>query len=186
MNGPKLPFAFTGSRGFKIALAISVILNVFLGSIMLGQMIFGKDRHHHDENKSDRYTLRMELRALDSALPDEARKALRESLNEARTDLREHIDDIHATRRYIRDLLTAPQLDGPALSAAFARLNQDLAALQRPLQSIIVDSAAKMTAAQRADMARALSAAQSHASRKSSSTDKEGSDEEGAKGSDQR
>ncbi|WP_281299828.1 MULTISPECIES: periplasmic heavy metal sensor [unclassified Iodidimonas] len=173
MNTPKAPFAFTGSAGFKLALAISVILNIFLGSIMLGQMIFGKDHHQDRSSKGDRYTLRMELRALDSALPDEARKALRQSLNAARTDLRAQIDDIHATRRYIRDLLTAPQLDSPALSAAFARLNQDLAALQRPLQSIIVDSAEKMTADQRAEMARALSAAQSHASRKASDEKKD-------------
>ncbi|GER01901.1 hypothetical protein JCM17845_25240 [Iodidimonas gelatinilytica] len=142
-----------------VFLALSLAANVFFGSVFAGHVLFGPDRQDYQETKDnhgDRYSLRLELRALNAALSDEARKPLREELRQTKRNLHTQIDDLHQIRREIRTLLAAPQLDESALSDAFERLNTALSDLQRPLQGIIVRSASRMTPHERAEMARAL------------------------------
>lgn len=104
--------------------------------------------HHHD-----RSSLRMELKALSHALPDDARQTLRASLREKRAELQPVFAGITEKRQEIRQLLSADRIDRAALDTAVSELNQLLGAIQAPLQGIILDAASRMTPEQRKKMA---------------------------------
>lgn len=156
-----------GRNWLVTALVISITINVFLGSMIAGRMVYdrleahdgdnNKHRHHHD-----RSSLRMELRALGSALPEEARDTLRATLKEKRKEMQPVFDEITQSRKDIRILLAADAFDREALQESIDRLNTALGAIQAPLQAIILESAAHMTPEQRKDMADALEEAERH------------------------
>lgn len=147
----------TGRKWLVTALIVSVTLNIFLGSIFAGRALFdGPAANQHSKSHShhhDRSSLRMELKALDHALSDDAQRALRATLHEKRAELQPVFADITEKRREIRQLLSTDQIDRAALNKAVGELNQLLGAIQAPLQGIIIDAASRMTPQQRKKMA---------------------------------
>lgn len=155
------------SRNWLVtALVVSVTINVFLGSMIAGRMVYERLESNEQDashtHRHDRSSLRMELRALSSALPDDARATLRATLREKRTKMQPVFAEITESREEIRTLLSAETFDQAALQAAIDRLNSALAAIQAPMQDIILESAALMTPEQRKDMADALAEMERH------------------------
>lgn len=166
----------TGRNWLVTALVASVTLNVFLGSMIAGRVVYERleandqetSRSHHHARSS----LRLELRALGSALPEEARKTLRDTLRKKRKEMQPAFNEITERRREIRALLTADTFDPKALQEAVNRLNTALGAIQAPLQAVILESATHMTPEQRKDMAKALAEAERHYHRAPDKSDK--------------
>lgn len=133
-------------------LVTSIALNLFLGAFFVSRHLM----HERGDSRSDRYTLRLELRALAESLPEEARDALRATMRAKRDELAPVVDDIHHAREDIIASLARQPFDPAELDVAFSRLSAGLADLQQPVQEVIVESAAAMTAEQRRHMAEAL------------------------------
>jgi len=142
-------------RWMAVLLTASLVFNVFLGAFFLGRVVF--DRHHHDGgNDGRRFTMRLELKAITKALPDEAREALYDHLRERGESMRPVFDDIRATRREIMELLAADTLDKSALADRLDHLRNELAKVHGALQEIVFDAAQDMTPEQRKRMVRVL------------------------------
>lgn len=133
-------------------LVTSIALNLFLGAFFVARHLM----HDRGDARADRYTLRLELRALADSLPDTARDALRATMRAKRNELEPVVDTIHHAREDIIAALAREPFDPADLDAAFSRLSQGLAELQTPVQEVIVESAAAMTPEQRRHMAGAL------------------------------
>lgn len=137
-------------------LVTSIALNLFLGAFFLSRHIMHDDDDR--DARSDRYTLRLELRALADSLPENARDALRQTMRAKRDELEPVVEAIHVAREGIIESLARDPFDAAALDTAFARLSAGLADLQEPVREVIVDAAAAMTPDQRRHMAEALRA----------------------------
>jgi len=141
-------------RWLAILLTASLVLNVFLGAFFLGRIVF--DHDHRRDNDGRRFTMRLELKAITKALPDDARGALYDHLRERAESMRPVFGDIRATRREIMELLAADTLDRDALAERLDHLRTELAKVHAALQEIVFNAAQDMTPEQRKRMARVL------------------------------
>ncbi len=138
------------------ALVASIILNIFFGAFLVGRHFWHDGERHRHERHGETLTMRLELKALGAALPEEARQALRESMRARRDEVMPKLEAIHAARSEIIRLLSAEDLDAAALEAAFDRLARGLVDLQRPLEETILEAARRMTPEERRRMAATL------------------------------
>ena len=144
------------TRWLAAALVASIILNIFFAAFLIGRHYWHDGGRHRHERHGETLTMRLELKALGAALPEEAREALRKSMRARRDEVLPKIAAIHAARREIIRLLSADELDAAALEAAFDRLARGLVDLQRPLEETILEAARRMTPEERQRMAAAL------------------------------
>jgi len=134
-------------------LVVSVALNVFLGAFFLGDVVFDHDR---DKDDGRMLTMRMELKALAKALPEEAREALHSQLKNRADEMRPVFQNIHDTRDEITELLAAETLDESALRQSFNALQASLGKVHGALQEIVFEASKDMTPKQRQRMAEVL------------------------------
>jgi len=143
----------TRKRWLGGLLVVSLALNVFLGAFFLGRAVFDHDR---DRDHGRMLTMRMELKALAKALPEDAREALHAQLKNRAQEMRPVFHGIRDTRREITELLAADTLDEAALRQAFDGLQDGLGKVHGALQEIVFDAAQDMTPEQRQRMAEVL------------------------------
>ncbi|MFP6560477.1 periplasmic heavy metal sensor [Paraburkholderia sp. B3] len=141
------------SRGWKVLIAGSVLLNVFLlGAIAGGAWRWFATQGAREVQPAQRTALRF---AADDLSPERQAQfvaALKNARREGRAYAREARDD----RRVVLDLLAAPQLDRAALDDALARTRTADSALRAQVESGIADYAATLTPEERVKFAEGL------------------------------
>ncbi|GAB4572646.1 MAG: hypothetical protein Tsb008_05840 [Rhodothalassiaceae bacterium] len=144
-------------RPLHWVLALSLALNLFIGGQFLGRALFGHGDHHdHHASRGDAFSLRLELRALESALGPEGREALRASMRARRSEMGPRFEAVRLGRDRVTAALAAEPFDADALAEAFAALNRALGTLQEPIQQTILEAAGNMSHEERRRMADAL------------------------------
>ncbi|WP_027794064.1 periplasmic heavy metal sensor [Paraburkholderia acidipaludis] len=140
-------------RGWKVLIAGSVLLNVFLlGAIAGGAWRWFATQGAREVQPAQRTALRF---AADDLSPERQAQfvaALKNARREGRPYAREGRDD----RRVVLDLLAAPQLDRAALDDALARTRTADSALRAQVESGIADFAATLTPEERVKFAEGL------------------------------
>ncbi len=139
------------SRLLAIALAISVLLNVFA----LGFLI-GRTRLAPPPPLRPGEAIRLDLRAIGEALPKSERRELRRALSERRDELRRRLADLRRAQREVDAALAADPFDPGRLEAAYARLREASAAILEPVQRTMVIFAEKLDSEQRRTLAEHL------------------------------
>lgn len=138
-------------------LLVSLAANVFIGGFLLGREFGDRPHPRHAHRHVERpAALHLELRALSKTLPEEAREELRASFKERKAAMAPVVEQIHATRQRIVELLEAEDLDETALEAAFAELSGLFVELQRPVHGTLMETAKTMSAEQRRHLAEAI------------------------------
>lgn len=144
------------NRSWKIALAASLVLNVFLlGTIAGGAWQWLANRSHAAQAaQSDAQQHALRFAAQD--LSTQRQQQFAAALKEARRDGRPLTRDGRDARREVLRLLAAPQLDRPALDAALARTRDADGALRARVEQGVADFAATLTPDERAKFAESL------------------------------
>jgi uncharacterized membrane protein len=136
-------------RSLKIAMIVSLVLNVFLlGAIAGGTYRFA---HQHTASAQQR-GLRFAASELSSARQQQFRAALRQ----ARRDAAPLIETSRDGRREIAQLLAAPALDRAALDAALARTRESDVAARARIETAVADFAATLTPDERVKLVDAM------------------------------
>lgn len=136
------------SRTLRIALALSLIANLFLVGALVGGAAWLKGRSGTIAAGS--------LRVAGSELPRDERRAFRMALRDARRSVRPAIEDGRAARAQAADLLRRPVLDQAALDAALARIRTDDIAIRTAVERRAIAFAATLKPEDRARLAEAM------------------------------
>lgn len=140
-------------RSWKVLVAVSVLLNVFL----LGAIAGGAWRWFAAHGMAHApQAQRLALRFATDQLPPERQQQFLDALKSARREGREYARAGREDRREVLDLLAAPQLDRPALDAALARTREADSALRAQVETAVADYAATLTPEERAKFAEGL------------------------------
>lgn len=131
-------------------LVVSLGINLFLGSMILGRHFF---RPHPDRfaERAERAVpaadrpLRNITQRMFAALPDNERPALEAALAEQRSALSQASRANREAREKVRDALAADPYDPAAVDRAFAELRTRTEEVQRAMHGAISSAAAKMT-----------------------------------------
>ncbi|HEY1610386.1 MAG TPA: periplasmic heavy metal sensor [Paraburkholderia sp.] len=146
------------TRSWKVLMAGSVLLNVFLlGAIAGGAWRwFAAQGEHASLHAQAEPPQRTALRFATDELSPERRRQFLDTLKAARRDAREPAREGREDRREVLALLAAPQLDRQALDAALARTREADSTLRAQVESRIADYAATLTPEERAKFADGL------------------------------
>ena len=136
------------SRTLTIALALSLIGNLFLGGALLGGAAWLKARSGTIAAGS--------LRIAGSELSRPERRGFRIALREARRSVRPVLEDGRRARAEAAALLRQPVLDQAALDAALARVRSDDLAVRTAVEQPAVAFAASLKPDDRARLADAM------------------------------
>ncbi|WP_296817253.1 periplasmic heavy metal sensor [Brevundimonas sp.] len=137
-------------RSLKIALAVSVTLNVFVvGAVAGGLIVGGRALQEHREVRAPVFAL---VRSLDAPEQERVRGALRESALAARSDF----EAARAARLQAVELASAQTFDRAAVDAALERSHQAEGAGRRRLESTLLDVMADLDPAERQTLSLAL------------------------------
>jgi uncharacterized membrane protein len=109
---------------FILTLIISLIINIFLGGILIGKRFYGA---HPDFHSPPHMRLPpMYLERLLEDLPPEKAELVRPIIIEHITQFRAHFRDITASRRAVYEQLTAEKVNQQALSEAIVIMQQNV------------------------------------------------------------
>ena len=134
-------------RMLKIACAVSVLLNIFLLSAVIGGAAWIQAR---------RPAATGSIRVAGAQLPPEQRRIFREALRDARREMRPTIAAGRQAREDAATLLRAPTLDPAALIAALARVRAADDAVRAHVEERAVTVAATLSPADRALLANGI------------------------------
>jgi uncharacterized membrane protein len=124
----------------KIACNISVLLNVFLLSAVIGGAAWIEER---------RPAATGSIRVAGAQLPPQQRRIFREALRNARREMQPTLADGRQAREDATALLRAPKLDAAALTAALARARVADVAVRAHVEERAVAVAATLSPADR-------------------------------------
>jgi uncharacterized membrane protein len=134
------------SRGWKIVLVVSFVLNIFLvGGVAGGAYQWFSAQHAREAAAAPRVALRF---AADGLSP-ERQQQFKAALREARRDARVYARAGRDARRDVLALMDAPKLDRAALDAALARAREADANLRVHVERSLVDFVAKLSPEER-------------------------------------
>jgi uncharacterized membrane protein len=142
-------------RTWKVVLAVSLVLNVFL----LGAIAGGAYQWFAAHRANAPALAAAQQRALRFAaqpLSAQQQQAFVDGLKEARREGRQFAREGREGRREVLRLLAAPQLDRPALDAALARTRAADSALRARVEGSVADFAATLTPEERVEFADSL------------------------------
>ena len=137
-------------RNLKIALAVSVTLNVFvLGAVAGGLIIGGRALQERREARAPVFAM---AQSLDEATRERVTETLRDTALTSREDFRA----ARAARREAVELASAETFDRAAIEAALARSHQMEDGGRQRLEASLLDLMADMPQAERQVLAPAL------------------------------
>ncbi|MFM0152434.1 periplasmic heavy metal sensor [Paraburkholderia sediminicola] len=141
-------------RSWKIALAASLVLNVFL----LGAIVGGAYQWFaaHGVMTPVLAQQRTALRFAAETLPAERQKAFIDGLRNARREGKEFAREGREGRHDVLRLLAAPQFDREALDAALARTREADSSLRAQVEGSVADFAATLSPEERVEFADSL------------------------------
>lgn len=110
------------SRTVRVALLLSLVLNVALGGMLAWQHgPWGRDaRHRHAPALPHLF----DVRALRKVIPDERRHVLEPVFEKHRPEMRSRLHDLFAARGDVRQAIAAEPFDRVQLESAFTRLRE--------------------------------------------------------------
>lgn len=140
-------------RSWKIVLAASLVLNVFLvGAIVGGAYQWFAARGATAPVLAQQRALRFAAETLSA----ERQKAFVDGLKDARRDGRQYAREGREGRREVLRLLAAPQFDRAALDAALARTREADSHLRAQVEGSVADFAASLSPEERVRFADSL------------------------------
>ncbi|SDR28761.1 Uncharacterized membrane protein [Paraburkholderia fungorum] len=142
-------------RSWKIVLAVSLVLNVFL----LGAIAGGAYQWfaaHRANTPAQVLAQQRALRFAAQPLSAEKQQAFIDGLKDARRDGRQFAREGREGRREVLRLLAAPQLDRAALDAALARTRAADSNLRAKVEGSVADFAATLSPEERVEFADSL------------------------------
>ncbi|MFM0302497.1 periplasmic heavy metal sensor [Paraburkholderia sediminicola] len=141
-------------RSWKIVLAVSLVLNVFL----LGAIVGGAYQWFaaHGAMTPVLAQQRTALRFAAETLPAERQKAFIDGLRNARREGKEFAREGREGRHDVLRLLAAPQFDRAALDAALARTREADSSLRAQVEGSVADFAATLSPEERVEFADSL------------------------------
>ena len=137
-------------KRLKVALAVSVLVNVFL----LGAIGGGGYRWYAVERQAAAQPRGLRFAA--DGLEAEQRRQFLQGLRAARRAAGADVDAARDGRHQVEQLLRQPQFERDALAAALARTREADAAVRARLESSVVDFAATLSPEERQTLADAL------------------------------
>lgn len=141
-------------RGLRIALVVSLVLNMFLvGGITGAAIMWSKTETRRPLNGIGRPA---RLRQASEDLQPDNRRALRQAVRAAARSVRPQARRARAARIEARDLLMKPDFDRAAFEAALARARADDIAIRTRLEQSVVGVVATLPAEERAVLAKGL------------------------------
>lgn len=145
-----------GSRTLPVLLILSLLVNMLLIGILVGQALAGSGpRDMPADGPPPPVEARMALSLL-STLDDEDRRKVARVFREAMRGNRAQMVERHQARRAITQALSAEPFDTAQMQAAFARLRKADAALQEGIQDTLAEEMAQLSPDQRAALAELL------------------------------
>jgi uncharacterized membrane protein len=120
-------------------LAVSLLLNVFLGSVLVGRMQ-SRPPQPAPEQKSDRIIERMA-----STLPESDGKILRSVSQSRQTSFAGLTAEVEKARDEVRRILRAEPFDQAALQAAFAEVRQRRQAVHEAIHAVLIEAAPQLS-----------------------------------------
>lgn len=136
------------TRGLWIALAASVVLNLFLGAALIGGATALHVRQAMMGPRS--------LRVAGAELPKAERRGLRHALRDSRRSAATQIDEASAARERAAILLQQPTLDRTALDAELARARRADMAVRASMEAGAISYIAGLPHADRVKLAEAM------------------------------
>lgn len=133
------------TRTLKIALGISLLVNLFLAGALIGGAAWIRTRQPMIAAGS--------LRIAGAELPPDQRRAFRAALRQTRMSLKDTTNDARLARGQAAALLRRPVLDQAALGAALARLRADEMAVRTAVEQQAIAFAATLPPSDRALLA---------------------------------
>lgn len=134
-------------RMLKIMLAISLMLNIFLVSAVIGGAAWIQAR---------RPAVTGSIRAAGAQLPPDQRRNFRQALRDARREMQSTVAAGRKAREDAATLLSAPTLDPAALAAALARARASDLAVRAHVEDRAVTVAVTLSQADRAMLAQGV------------------------------
>jgi uncharacterized membrane protein len=134
-------------RTLKIACAVSLLLNVFLISAVIGGAAWIQER---------RPAVTGSIRVAGAQLPPKQRRIFREALRDARREMQPALADGRRAREDATALLRAPKLDTAALTAALARVRAADVTVRAHVEERAVAVAASLSSADRETLAQGI------------------------------
>jgi uncharacterized membrane protein len=131
-------------RLLKIACAISILLNIFLVSAVIGGAAWIQARRPAASGS---------IQVAGAQLPQPSRRIFRQALKDARREMQPTIAQGNQAREDAAALLRAPTLDQAALTAALARVRAADIAIRTHVEERAVAVAATLSPADRATLA---------------------------------
>jgi uncharacterized membrane protein len=139
------------SRGWKIALAVSLALNLFVLGAAGGVL------YRDAQGPPGRFGGRGgPLGRAVEGLSGDQRAAFRQMLHDQVEAARPLIQDARRSRRQAFDLLSAPTFDRAAAGQAMAQARNDEGRIRAAMENAVLDFAARLSPQQRASMAEAI------------------------------
>jgi uncharacterized membrane protein len=144
-------------RSWKIVLAVSLVLNVFLlGAIAGGAYQWFAAHRANTPAQAQALAQQRALRFAAQPLSADKQQAFVEGLKDARRDARQFAREGREGRREVLRLLAAPQLDRAALDAALARTREADSNLRAKVEASVADFAATLSPKERIQFADSL------------------------------
>jgi uncharacterized membrane protein len=138
------------SRTLKALLVVSLVVNVFL----VGGIAGGVYRYFLHERVAA--TEQRGLRFAASELSDERQRQLRQALRDTRRDAQPLIRAARDGRRDLVRILSAPELDRPALDSALASTREADSALRARIEATVAGFATTLTPDERMKLVDAM------------------------------
>jgi len=141
MSGERTPI-------LAVALAVSVLVNLFLAGVIVGQITF--PGFHFGGGNPPGLVAREEIRAL----PDNERRAFIHVMRSHQADMKTLREHVREARRAVAEALGAPTYDRKLLEARFAALRQAQEAQSTAQHEAIIEALGTLSPASRAAIAR--------------------------------
>lgn len=152
MTGPTTP----ARRSGRVALTVSVALNLFLAGALAGVWLGGDGALPWSARETGGEAVEYSLAAFVRDLPDAARGRMAEALDTRRGDVTRHIEALVRARAQVAEALTAEPYDPEAVRRAFGLLRDSTRAVQATMQGIVSEVTAGLDPADRARLARGM------------------------------
>ncbi|WP_300543434.1 periplasmic heavy metal sensor [Maricaulis sp.] len=149
------------STPWIIALLASVLINGVLAGFVLHRTADGPDwRPHHEDGPGSHRHRRggrgFEMREFVFALPEDARREVRERLRANMDEVRGLFRESRAAREELETLLTAQTVDREAVAHALQRMRDARTQLENGMEAVVLDILVELDADTRAAALEAL------------------------------
>lgn len=144
------------SRTLPALLIASLMVNMLLVGMLAGQFLAGSGPHHASGGSPPPPAEARMASSLLATLDTEDRARVTRVFREAMRGNRGAMAERHKARRGIAEALRAEPFDSAEMKAAFARLREADAVLQKSIQDTLADEMAQLSPEQRAALAELL------------------------------